>query len=145
MKLLKFNEMAGDNLYNVDKNLIYTFTNRRNYTEIEEGYFDKLNSNIKKYVLDFLNYALPIVYSPENEPDNFWNRRNPMDERGLYDGGGYSLLESKNGEKCYDVYFDCDAYRFEGHVYVTPEMDRVFFTDWENNNDRTEEISSFFN
>lgn len=123
-----------------DKTLLSKFANAKRKGD---HYFDDFdNPELKQFVLDYLNSRLPIIYSPENEPENFWNRKSPMKYDGLYDGGGVEIKEAEDGEKCYIFYFDCDAYHFEGWVYVT-EDHRIFFTDWEENSARTEEIANY--
>jgi hypothetical protein len=123
-----------------DKTLLQKFAHAKRKGD---HYFDSFdNPELKQFVLDYLNSRLPIIYSPENEPENFWNRKKPMTAEGLFDGGGVEIKEAEDGEICTIFYFDCDAYRFEGWVYVTDDH-RIFFTDWEESSARTEEIANY--
>jgi hypothetical protein len=65
-----------------------------------------------------------------------------MTFKGLFDGGGVEIKEAPDGEKCHIFYFDCDSYRFEGWLYVTDDR-RAFFTDWDGNAERRDEIAKF--
>ena len=111
-------------------------------TYIKDGYFDTLSEDVKQTVLDYLNEVLPIVYSKENCPDNSWNVLTMKDYNLYVGGGGYEIREV-DGEQCYVLYFDCDAYRFEGHVYVSMDLTKLFFTDWDEDLSVAEKINKY--
>jgi hypothetical protein len=125
-----------------NKMLVKKFTDKQNRKRMYDAYFDELKDDMKQIVLDYLNEVLPIIYSPDNAPDNYWNRKSPMNMNGLFDGGGYQIIEHiPTGERCFIIYFDCDSYHFEGEVFITEDCKEIFFTDWSDSNERTEEIA----
>lgn len=126
--------------YKDDKNLLDKFS-KSNSKRIKDFYFDSVDDEFKQKVLDYLNSRLSIIYSSKNCPDNSWNRKSKMTPEGLYDGGGVEIREAADGEIGFVFYFDCDAYHFEGWVYVAG--DRAFFTDWKDDLNRKEEIAKY--
>lgn len=127
-------------MFKDDKNLLNKFSNT-NSKRIKSFYFNEVGDEFKQDVLDYLNSRLPIIYSSKNCPDNSWNRKSKMTLDGLYDGGGVEIREAQDGEMGFIFYFDCDEYRFEGWLYVSDG--KAFFTDWEEDTSRGEEIANY--